>query len=312
MKTLLSLTICLYLTMDICLAQGNIIPLWPDKMPNHRSTDETETQDLRDIQWIQKVKEPTLEVYLPPRRSAAGKAVIICPGGGYQGLAYDWEGTDIAKWFNAHGIAAFVLKYRLPKSKSLLTGHEAPLQDAQRAIRLVRNNAKKWNVLEDQIGIMGFSAGGHLASTLGTHYDHEKYSQIDDSDSVSARPNFMILLYPVITMKTSFTHLGSRNNLLGKSPITTLVDYYSNEMQVTADTPPTFIVHSADDQAVPVMNSLAFYKALIKEKVYAEMHIYPEGGHGYGLAIGKGYLQSWPDRLYDWIKSLNEKTSQSQ
>lgn len=286
-----------------------VIPLWPDKIPNHQESDETEILEDGDILWIKQVQVPTLEVYLPAKSNATGRAVIICPGGGYAGLAYDWEGTDIAKWFNSKGIAAFVLKYRLPASKSIITGHEAPLQDAKRAIRIVRNNSADWGISSDQIGIMGFSAGGHLASTLGTHHDHEDTFgttsyQTDDIDRLSAKPDFMILIYPVITMDDKYTHGGSRENLIGKDPGTDLIDYYSNEKQIDENTPPTFIVHSTDDTAVPVDNSILFYQALRKEDIHAEMHIYPTGGHGYSLAIDKGYLQSWPDRLYDWLESM--------
>lgn len=298
------LSLSLVIAINICFGQKNIIPLWSDKIPNHQKTDEVETLENKDILWIEKVKVPTLEIYLPTKKNATGKAMVICPGGGYQGLAYDWEGTDIAKWLNANGIAAFVLKYRLPKSKSVIIGHKAPLQDAQRAIRLVRNNSEKWNISKNQIGIMGFSAGGHLAATLGTHYDNDKNSLPNSIDSLSARPDFMVLIYPVITMKSSFTHQGSKDNLLGKNPEQQLIDFYSNELHINKNTPPTFIIHSTDDEVVSVMNSILFYQALVKEKIYSEMHIYPKGGHGFSLAIGQGHLQTWVDRLSEWIDSL--------
>ena len=287
----------------MCFSQETI-HLWSGKIPNHQETDEVETQENGDILWIENVQEPTLEIYLPTKKNATGKALVICPGGGYQGLAYDWEGTDIAKWLNSKGIAAFVLKYRLPKSNSIILGRKAPLQDAQRAIRLVRHNSEKWNVSKNQIGIMGFSAGGHLASTLGTHYNDGKNSLTSTIDSLSARPDFMVLIYPVITMRSSYTHEGSRNNLLGENPEQELIDFYSNELHVNKNTPPTFIVHSTDDKAVSVINSILFYQALEKEEIYSEMHIYPEGGHGFALAIGQGHLQTWIDRLSEWIESL--------
>ena len=296
-------SLCFLLTLA-CFSQSGTVPLYAEVIPNQQKTDEVEKQGDRDIIWIENVQIPTLEIYLPAKKNSTGKAVIICPGGGYQGLAYDWEGTDIAKWLNSKGIAAFVLKYRLPKSKSLIIGHKAPLQDAQRAIRLVRHNADHWNLSEDQIGIMGFSAGGHLASTAGTHFDDYKVSLPTKIDSLSARPDFMILIYPVITMKPKYTHSGSKNNLIGNTPTPELIDFYSNELHVTKNTPPTFLVHSTDDKAVPVMNSILFYQALEKEEIYSEMHVYPTGGHGYGLAIGQGHLQTWTNRLYDWIKSL--------
>ncbi|MDZ7720207.1 MAG: alpha/beta hydrolase [Balneolaceae bacterium] len=190
---------------------------------------------------LNRFRTPTLEIYLPAKDQAQQvRAVVILPGGGYRGLAYDWEGTDFAKWFNSKGIAAFVLKYRLPISDSVVEPNEAPLQDAKRALRTVRANAEKWNLSKDEIGVMGFSAGGHLASTLGTHYNHEDSVASDSINTLSARPDFMILIYPVITMKEPYTHHGSRNNLLGENPSDEMVEYYSNEAQVTEDTPPHF------------------------------------------------------------------------
>jgi len=243
-------------------------------------------------------------VFLPTKKSNSGRAVIICPGGGYHNVVYDWEGTDIAKWFNSKGIAAFVLKYRLPNTKSVKVTYEAPLQDAQRALRIVRAQSEKWQINPNKIGIMGFSAGGHVASTLGTQFNNPNKFKEPAIDSISARPDFMILVYPVVTMKLDYTHKGSRLSLLGEHPSEALINQYSNELQVTQNTPPTFIVHSGDDTAVPVENSLNLYKALKEKGVKTEMHIYPEGGHGYSLALGKGYLQTWADRLYDWLQSL--------
>lgn len=288
----------------MCYSQESIITLWSNEIPNHQTTDELETQQKTDILWIEKVQEPTLEVFLPTKEKSTGIGIVICPGGGYQGLAYDLEGTDIAAWLNLKGIAAFVLKYRLPNSKSLIINHKAPLQDAQRTIRLVRYNAEKWNVSKDKIGVLGFSAGGHLASTLGTRY-HEKVNSLPDHiDLLSARPDFMALIYPVISMEFKYTHIGSRENLLGKNPKQELIDHYSNYLHVSETTPPTFIIHATDDKSVSVMNSLLFYQALEKHRVYSELHIYPSGGHGFGLASGKGHLQTWVDRLYEWLASL--------
>ncbi|WP_420320015.1 alpha/beta hydrolase [Flagellimonas sp.] len=284
--------------------QENSIPLWPDGIPNQKSTNGKETQTTNDILWIENVQIPTLEIFLPAKRNATGKAVVICPGGGYQGLAYDWEGTDVAKWLNSMGIAAFVLKYRLPGSKSLIEKSKAPLQDAQRAIRLVRHHAEKWNIKKQQIGIMGFSAGGHLASTLGTQYDAEITPKSNALGEISARPDFMVLIYPVITMTSEHTHVGSRVNLIGENPKQELINQYSSELHINKNTPPTFLVHSTDDEAVPVENSLLFYQALKENNIYTEMHIYPEGGHGYGLAVDQGYLQTWTDRLADWLRNL--------
>ena len=283
-----------------------VIPLWDkNELPNSQTSIEQEVVNKADIIWIEKVQTPTLEIYLPAKANATGKAVIICPGGGYMGLAYDWEGTDIARWLNSKGIAGIVLKYRMPQAQSVVTSHKAPLQDAQRAIRLVRSKAEQWNIKSDEVGVMGFSAGGHLASTLGTHYDMPVYEPRDEVDAQRTRPDFMILMYPVITLELDFTHEGSRNALLGEDPTDELVNEFSNQLQITKDTPPTILIHSADDDAVPVENSLQFYLELKNKGVYSEMHLYPTGGHGYSLAIGKGHLASWPDRVYDWLLSLN-------
>ena len=305
MKFALTLSLFFFILLsNKAMSQALEMPLWQDAVPNYRQTDEVEKQEKGDILWVRNVQKPGIEVYLPTKQSATGQAVVIFPGGGYGGLAYDWEGQDIAKWFNSKGIAAVVVKYRLPNSKSVVVRHEVPLQDAQRALRLTRHHAKEWNIDPAKVGIMGFSAGGHLASTLGTHFDQKIASSSNDAvDALSARPDFMVLVYPVITMKEAHTHMGSRNSLLGEKADPKLVDLYSNELHVKANTPPTFIVHSSDDKAVPVENSLLFYQALVKNGVSAEMHIYPEGGHGYSLAVNKGYLQSWTDRLHDWLQN---------
>ena len=294
----------LSLSMFYSLAQNNIIYLWGTEIPNSQKSSEDEVVEKEDVVRISFVQKPTLEVYLPTKRHATGQAVIICPGGGYRYLAYDWEGTDIAKWFNSKGITAFVLKYRLPNSKSIKVSHEAPLQDAQRAVRLVRSQSDKWGIDPNKIGIMGFSAGGHLASTLGTQFDKPNNFKESSIDTISARPDFMVLIYPVVTMQSNYTHNGSKLNLLGKNPANELLNQYSNELQVTENTPPTFIVHSQDDKSVPVENSLNLYKALKDKSVKTEMHLYPEGGHGFSLALNKGHLQTWTDRLYDWLLSF--------
>jgi acetyl esterase/lipase len=267
------------------------IDLWPEgKIPLQIKNNIKEVWEDVEIIRVSKVQVPQLEVYLPNKRIATGQAVIICPGGGYTRLAYDWEGTDIAKLLNAHGIAAFVLKYRLPDSLSATHPEQVPLLDAQQAMRLVRTNAKQYNIQPNHIGIMGFSAGGHLAATLSTKFEDE-----------DAKPNFSILMYPVISMDKTITHAGSRLNLIGANPNEELVKKYSNELNVTDKTPPTFLLHATDDGAVPVENSLRYYQALKDHKVPVELHIYPTGGHGFGLAIGKGALEKWPNLLIDWI-----------
>jgi acetyl esterase/lipase len=281
--------------------------LWElGKIPNWHKTNESEVTNVSKIVKISLVQNPEITIFLPSKRSATGQAVIICPGGGYRILAYDWEGTDIAKWLNSKGIAAFVLKYRLPNSKSNIIPDQSPLIDAKRAIKLVRANAQKWNLKTDKIGIMGFSAGGHLASMAGTHFDFGIENSTDSIEKFSSRPDFLVLLYPVITMSKNTMHAGSRNNLIGEKPDFKLANFYSAELQVTKETPPTFLVHASDDAVVPVNNSLLFYNALINNGVYTEMHIYPKGGHGFGLAKGIAETESCTDRCIDWLKGLNK------
>lgn len=285
-------------------AQDTIIKLWPKgKVPNQLVSNDKEIHKKEGILIISNVQEPTIEVFLPAKQNATGKAVLIFPGGGYGILAYDWEGTDIAKFLNGKGIAGIVVKYRLPSDVSQTNKQNVPLIDAQRALRMVRYHAKGFNITKDKIGIIGFSAGGHLASTLGTHFEESVYDAIDDVDTESARPDFMALGYPVISMGP-MTHEGSKGNLLGNSPTQKLQDYFSNEKQVTKNTPPTFLLHATDDNAVPVENSLLFYKALKDKGVSATMHIYPKGGHGFSLALNDPYLKGWTALMSDWIVSL--------
>ncbi|HEY9342371.1 MAG TPA: alpha/beta hydrolase [Hanamia sp.] len=288
------------------MSQEITFPLWPSgKVPNYQKTDEIEKRDTSETIHISKVQFPDITVYMPAKRNATGQVVIICPGGGYVNLSYDWEGTDVAKLLNSKGITAIVLKYRLPNSKSNIIPNLSPLMDAKRAIRMTRFYATKWNIKKDKVGIMGFSAGGHLASTLGTHFDNGDPKATDSIEQMSSRPDFMILIYPVISMSKNIMHAGSRNSLIGNHPTDELAKLYSNELQVTKETPPTFLVHATDDKSVPVENSLLFYQALKDNNVPAEMHIYPKGGHGFGLALGKGYLETWTDRLIDWLRGLN-------
>ncbi len=280
------------------------LPLWPEGVPNQLKNTEQEVREQQDILRISKVQTPDITVYLSAKKHATGQAVVICPGGGYGILAYDWEGTDIAKWLNSKGIAGIVLKYRLPSPEFQKTPRLAPLQDAKQAMRLVRKNASLWNIDPSQIGVMGFSAGGHLASTLGTHFDAPEGDVENELSEISARPDFMVLVYPVISMADEITHMGSRKNLLGEAPSQEIQDYYSNELQVTKHTPPTFLVHSSDDHAVPVENSIRFYQALLKNQVEGcEMHLYPHGGHGYSLALDDGHLRFWPELLAHWLNS---------
>lgn len=245
------------------------------------------------------VSRPTLTVYSPAAGTANGTAVVVCPGGGYVHLAMTHEGTDVCKWLNSLGITAFLLKYRLPSDETMVDKTIGPLQDAQRAIQVVREHAKDWGVNPGAVGIMGFSAGGHLASTAGTHFNH---AVIENTAGVSLRPDFMVLLYPVISFSDSIGHRGSRDYLLGKHPDPAQIQLYSNELQVTDQTPPTFLVHAEDDKTVMVVNSLYFYEALEKHHVPAEMHVFPKGGHGFGMWNPTSGGDQWPDRLAEWMK----------
>lgn len=264
-----------------------VVLLWPDGAPGAKGTDDGD--------------KPTLTIYLPEKEKATGAAVVIFPGGGYGHLAMDHEGDQIARWLNSIGVAGFILKYRHSNSGAGY-GHPAPLQDAQRAIRTVRSRAGEWGVDPGRIGIIGFSAGGHLASSAGTHFQNRYSEPADAIDRCSCRPDFMILMYPVISFTEWYTHTGSRRNLLGENPGADLVENLSNEKQVTPETPPTFLVHADDDDVVPSENSIAFYLALRKAKVPAEMHIYEKGGHGFGPGVGKGACSSWMVRCADWMK----------
>jgi acetyl esterase/lipase len=241
---------------------------------------------------------PALSVHRPPSEKVNGAAVIVFPGGGYGGLADSYEGHEVADWFNSFGVTAMVLKYRLaPRYR-----HPAPLNDAQRAIRLVRARASEWQVDPRRIGILGFSAGGHLASTAGTHFDAGKAGAADAIERQSCRPDFLVLCYPVVTMAGEFAHAGSRNNLLGENSNPKLVEFVSNEKQVTPDTPPTFMFHTNEDSVVPPENSVLFYLALRQAKVPAELHIYEKGRHGVGLGQQDPALASWPKLLFTWLR----------
>jgi len=298
----------LFLLVSILLhSQDYKINLWNGKVPNNKETKESEKWDTTDFVRVSNVQIPDIAVYLPSKRIATRQAVVICPGGAYMRLAYQWEGIEIAKWLNSKGIAAIILKYRLPVSSNNIVSYESPLLDAKRALRLVRYNASKWNIDTAKVGIMGFSAGGHLAASLVTHFDYGNPFSDDPIERLSSRPNFAILMYPVISMYEPDVHKGSRENLLGKNPSEELLKNFSNEFQVKSDTPPVFIVHASDDKTVPVNNSLLFYKALIDKGISAEMHIYPFGGHGFSLGLDKEYLNSWTDRCIDWLKWLNQK-----
>jgi acetyl esterase/lipase len=265
-------------------AQHKVELLWSGPAPGAAGTEDAD--------------KPSLTVYPAPEKSAIPTAVIVFPGGGYGGLAKDHEGDQIARWLNSLGIQAFVLEYRIaPRYR-----YPAPLLDAQRAIRFVRAHAADYRIAPARIGIWGFSAGGHLASTAGTHFDAGDAHAADPIDRLSSRPDFMILAYPVISFITPYTHTGSLHNLLGDHPDPKLVASLSNETQVTSQTPPTFLFHTNEDNGVPPENSVLFYLALRKAGVPAEMHIYERGPHGVGLAPTDAVLASWAGRLKDWLE----------
>jgi acetyl esterase/lipase len=276
------------------------LPLYGNQsIPNSKPVNDREKVDSgkQGRTNLSLVSHPTLTIFLPPKEKANGTAVVVCPGGGYTHLAIGHEGFEVARRLNEMGIAAFVLKYRLPSDETMVDKTIGPLQDAQRAIQLVRQRAEEWGVRTDRVGIMGFSAGGHLASTAGTHFNR---TVIDNPAHISLRPDFMILLYPVISFADSIGHRGSRDNLIGKSPGAEKIREYSNEWQVTEQTPPAFLVQAEDDRTVPVANSLYFYEALQRKGVPAEMHIYPKGGHGFGLH-NMTTKDQWIERLQNWM-----------
>jgi acetyl esterase/lipase len=266
------------------LASPTPVPLWSGTAPMSKGNAE--------------IDQPTLTTYLPAQNPTR-TGVIIAPGGGYQHLSMQKEGEDVAKWLNAHGVAALVLKYRLGPTYH----HPAELADAQRAIRTVRAHAAQFGIAADHIGMWGFSAGGHLTASAGTLYNLGPKADADGIDRESAKPDFLILAYPVITMEDPYVHAGSRKYLLGDSPDPALVELLSPEKHVTKDTPPSFIYSTTDDQTVPIMNSVLFYSALVANKVPAEMHLFAHGPHGTGLAPGFPDLKGWPDLLATWMRS---------
>ncbi len=259
--------------------------LWPDGAPGAKG------QTENDKPWI--------SPWLPAADRATGSAVVICPGGGYAHLAIDKEGYEVAKWLNHNGVAAFVLKYR---HRGTGYGYPAPLQDVRRAIRLVRSRANEWHLAPDRIGVMGFSAGGHLASSAGTHFVPGDLAATDPVERMSSRPDFMILIYPVISFIEPYSHHGSCVNLLGKTPDPKLVEEFSNERQVTAQTPPAFLISSSEDRVVPVENSIAFYEALRRAKVPASLHVFEKGRHGFGLGNPGTESAEWPRMAEAWLR----------
>ena len=287
----ISILFFIFLSCAMIKAQ-EIIPLYDAAIPNSKVAP-ADYKESFGGGMFRNVTSPTLEIYLPEKGKETGTAVVICPGGGYSVVVYQGEGVSNAKELAKNGIAAFVLKYRLPVDAIMTDKSTGPLQDAQQAIKLVRENAVKWNIDPAKIGIMGFSAGGHLASTVATHFEN---ALIDNPKGTSLRPDFQVVVYPVISMQQALTHRDSRKQLLGEQPSQQLVDLFSNELQVKENTPPAYITHAADDNVVDVDNSINYFEALRRHKVPVEMHIYPKGGHGF--IFGR---RGWMTSLLEWI-----------
>jgi len=286
MKIMISLFFTFMLFAGQVKAQEEI-QIYKNAPKDSNGIKEPESKDKND--FVSNISIARMYAYIAPGKDAKNSAVLICPGGGYSGVSVKKEGEEIAKWFNDLGVTAFILYYRMPN------GHDnIPLIDAQTALKIIHKRAKEWNLDQNKIGIMGFSAGGHLASTVGTHFKTN-----------AQRPDFMILAYPVVTMNKDLTHAGSRNNLLGKNPSEEMVKLYSNELQVTKTTPPTFIVHAIDDKTVPIANSEQLLKALQDLNVPAELHKFDIGGHGFGMRKRGIPVDNWPDLLKNWLKTNN-------
>lgn len=266
-------------------------PLYGDgAIPNSKPGPDEET----GTSWLQKVSRPVIQVYLPAKAKATGAAIVIFPGGGYAGLTWEYEGIEQANYFVDHGIAAFVVKYRIPSEQTMVDKSIGPLQDAQQAMRFARQHAAEWDLDAARIGAIGFSAGGHLAATLATHFDKD---HVGNPDHISLRPDFLVLVYPVISMDAKITHPGSRAGLLGEHPSEEKIRFFSNELQVTKDTPPTLLLHAADDRLVDVANSVAFFDSLRHAGVSVEAHLFEKGQHGFFLLP----RDRWQGAIMDWL-----------
>jgi len=302
MKKVLLLSLLMSMTGLNLLKAQEVMDLYPGKIPGAKeipsSYKEIETIQNGKLYGMSKVTHPTIAVYKPEASINTGTAVIICPGGGYSFLAIAHEGAEVAKAFTKMGVTAIVLKYRLPDDTTMLDKSFGPLQDAQQAIYTVRKNASKWGINPNKIGIMGFSAGGHLASSLAVHYMDVK---IENKEKITLRPDFAILIYPVISFINS-PHQGSADNLIGKNGTKAQKQYFSNEMQVNEHSPIAFLVHANNDDAVPVENSIMYNQAMVKYKVPVETHLYEGGGHGFGLH-NPTTQDNWFERLENWMKS---------
>lgn len=291
----------LFIQLSLIIQAQDFYPLWQNgKKPNYNGKKVTDSLFNERI-W--RVATPGIYAFVVPKAENKGTAVLIVPGGGYERLSYLYNGFNLAKWYNSIGVNAFILIHRLPHQADLINKQIAPVQDAQRAMKLIRSKAAEWNILVDKVGVMGSSAGGHVASTLGTHVKDE--SLVNDSiDKYSYRPDFMVLLSPVITMG-KLAHPGSKKNFLGADTTAANIEMFSNELQVTSFTPPAFIVHALNDSTVKVQNSLLFYEALLSNKINASIHIFPQGGHGIRLDDNPGSTDLWMNLLELWLKEMN-------
>ncbi|MDD4426006.1 MAG: alpha/beta hydrolase [Mariniphaga sp.] len=279
------------------IAQDKVMKVWPEGAPNHNGMDKPE--EKFNGEHVRNVSEAEMYIYLPEKENNTGAALVICPGGGYWIEAMDHEGYELAKWLRKKGVAGIVLKYRLPYGH-----HEIPSDDVRQALRIVRKNAVDWGIDPGKIGLAGSSAGGHLASTVGTRFDYGDATSNDPLKKVSCRPDYLLLLYPVITFQEEYGHMGSRKNLIGEGNDWELVKKYSNELHVTAETPPTFLILTDDDKTVPPRNSVEFYLALKENNVPAEMHIFREGAHGFGMNKKNMPVDQWPELFYNWLKTI--------
>lgn len=289
----LAIICAIMLTASFTIKAQEQIDLYQGNIPNSKKSHIQETSGG----FIKGVTIPKLEIYLPEKEKVNGCAIIVVPGGGYSGLTYQGEGVRTAKELAKTGITAFVLKYRLPDDSTMLDKKIGPLQDAQQALKTIRENVSKWGIDPARVGLMGFSAGGHLASIVATRFQE---TLIENKEGTSLRPDFLILVYPVTSMQDNLTHMDSRNALLGKNPSKDLIDKYSSELQVTEKTPPTYITQAGDDRLVDVDNSIVFYESLRHKSVPAEMHLYPRGGHGFVLAKP---ADEWMQPLLQWMKN---------
>ncbi|HLP15243.1 MAG TPA: alpha/beta hydrolase [Bacteroidota bacterium] len=294
--------LALIVVVGSAVAQQKVVNVWKGEIPGaiRNPSFKLIVDSNKDWSWTRNISNPTMDVYPAPAKTSSRAAVIICPGGGYWALAYKHEGEQIARWLNTLGVSAFVLRYRLPSDSIMVDKTVGPLEDGQEAVRVVRRHAREWNLDANKIGVMGFSAGGHLASTISTHFNDRVYTP---ADSVSARPDFSLLIYPVISMDSAITHFGSRINLLGEHPSENLVRQYSNELRVNAQTPPAFLIHSLNDPVVPVQNSINYALAMKNFNIPCELHIYETGGHGYGMGRSNDTEPSWPEACKKWLRA---------